>query len=228
MDISKISQILFSGIGTSLKIFGLTLLFSIPLGMLVALGRMSKFKPLSWLLNIYILVMRGTPLMLQIIAVFFFLPILQKNPPAFLEGFFNTYQFQTLDRFNAVIFAFSINYAAYFAEIFRGGIQSIPVGQHEAAASLGFTKVQTFFKIVLPQVVKRVLPATSNEVITLIKDTSLAQIIGVTELFVLAKQQMNLYSSLTPLFIAGFFYLIMCLAITVLFWFAEKKFDYYK
>lgn len=228
MDLVKISNILMDGVGLSLKIFGLTLLFSIPLGMLVALGRMSKFKPLSWLLNLYILIMRGTPLMLQILAVFFFIPLLQKNPPAFLAGFFSEYQFEPLDRFTAVIIAFSINYAAYFAEIFRGGIQSIPKGQYEAAASLGFTKSQTFFKIVLPQVIKRVLPATSNEVITLVKDTSLAQVLGVAELFVLAKEQMNLYSNMTPLFVAGLFYLVMCLAITVLFWFAEKKLDYYK
>ena len=123
MDYAKVINILSSGIGTTLKIFGLTLLFSIPLGMLVALGRMSKCKPLSWLLNIYILIMRGTPLMLQIIVVFFALPTLQQNPPGFLKGFFETYQIENMERFTAIIVAFSINYAAYFAEIFRGGIQ---------------------------------------------------------------------------------------------------------
>jgi polar amino acid transport system permease protein len=228
MELSKVSEVLFSGVGVSLKIFGLTLLFSIPLGMLVALGRMSKFKPLSWLLSLYILIMRGTPLMLQIIAVFFAVPLLQQNPPAFLADFFAKYQLEPIDRFTAVIIAFSINYAAYFAEIFRGGIQSISKGQYEAGACLGFTKTQTFFKIVLPQVVKRVLPATSNEVITLVKDTSLAQVIGVTELFVLAKQQMNLYTSLVPLFIAGLFYLVMCIIITIIFWYIEKRLNYYK
>ncbi len=228
MDYAKVINILSSGVGTTLKIFGLTLLFSIPVGMLVALGRMSKCKPLSWFLNLYILIMRGTPLMLQIIVVFFAIPTLQQNPPGFLKDFFDTYQIENMDRFTAIIVAFSINYAAYFAEIFRGGILSIPKGQYEAASSLGFTKKQTFFKIILPQVIKRVLPATSNEVITLVKDTSLASIIAVNELFVIATQQKNLYVSLTPLFIAGAFYLLMCSFITVFFWFAEKRLNYYK
>lgn len=228
IDFLKVAGILISGAGMSFKIFWMTLLFAVPLGMLVALGRLSKFKPLSWLLSLYILIMRGTPLMLQIIAVFFAVPMLTKNPPEFLVGYFANHPVESLNRFNAVIVAFSLNYAAYFAEIFRGGIQSISTGQYEASASLGFTKVQTFFKVVLPQVVKRVIPASSNEVIALVKDTSLAQVIGVTELFVKAKQQMNLYSSLTPLFISGLYYLAMCLVITILFSFVEKKLDYYK
>ena len=227
MDYSKLISILYEGFQVSLKIFGLTLLFSIPLGMLVALGRMSRFKPLSWLLNLYILVMRGTPLMLQIIAVFFALPLLEQNPPDFLKGFFETYHFE-IDRFTAVIIAFTINYAAYFAEIFRGGILSIPKGQYEAAKILGLTRSQTFLRIILPQVIKRVLPATSNEVITLVKDTSLAQVIGITELFVFAKEQMSSNSTIIPLFIAGLFYLTMCLAITVIFWLLERVLDYYK
>ena len=228
MDTTKVFQILLEGVLVSLRIFGLTLLFAIPLGMLVAVGRLSKFKPLSWLLGIYILIMRGTPLMLQIIAVFFAIPMLQNNPPEFLRGFFDTFQIAQIDRFTAVIIAFSLNYAAYFAEIFRGGILSIPKGQYEAAATLGFTKIQTFFKVILPQVIKRILPASSNEVISLVKDTSLAQVIGVVELFVLAKQQMNNHVSLAPLFYAGIFYLITCMIITGLFWCAEKKLSYYK
>lgn len=228
MDISKLIGVLGVGFIVSLKIFGLTLLFSIPLGMLVALGRLSKCKPLSWILNIYIVIMRGTPLMLQIIAVFFFIPMIQNSPPDFMKGFFEAYQIENIDRFTAVIIAFSVNYAAYFAEIFRGGILSIPKGQYEASATLGFTKGQTFFKIVLPQVIKQILPASSNEVITLVKDTSLAQVISVTELFVLANQQMNLQASLVPLFVAGGFYLIMCMLITGVFWLAEKKLSYYK
>ncbi len=228
MDYIKVINILSSGVGTTLKIFGLTLLFSIPLGMLVALGRMSKCKPLSWFLNLYILIMRGTPLMLQIIVVFFALPTLQQNPPGFLKGFFETYQIENMERFTAIIVAFSINYAAYFAEIFRGGILSIPKGQYEAASCLGFTKSQTFFKIILPQVIKRVLPATSNEVISLVKDTSLASVLIDYELFTIATQQRNLYVSLTPLFIAGAFYLIMCSVITIVFWLAEKRLNYYK
>lgn len=228
MEISQIAKVLYSGLGTSLKIFGLTLLFSIPLGMLVALGRKSKIYPLKWLLSLYILIMRGTPLMLQILAVFFFVPTIQKNPPVFLQSFFDTYEIIPPERFTAVIIAFSLNYAAYFAEIFRGGIEVIPKGQYEAASCLGYNKNQTFFRIILPQVIKKVLPATSNEVITLVKDTSLAYVVGVTELFVYAKQQMNLNASLTPLVIAGGFYLVLCLGITVLFFIFEKCFNYYK
>ena len=130
--------------------------------------------------------------------------------------------------FNAIIVAFTLNYAAYFAEIFRGGIESIPKGQYEAAASLSMTKTQTFFHIILPQVVKRVVPASSNEIITLIKDTSLANVIAFAEITLKAKQQMQTYSSLTPLFIAGLFYFVLAMILTVISAAIEKKLDYYK
>lgn len=162
------------GFGNTLMIFFFTLLFSLPLGLAVALLRMSRRKIISVPTSLYILVMRGTPLMLQIFAIYFAIPT--------LTGV-------NLDRMNATILAFSINYAAYFAEIFRGGIQSIPVGQHEASQVLGMTRGQTFFHIVLPQVMKRVLLPISNEVITLVKDTSLANVIAVAELFRAAKNE---------------------------------------
>ena len=222
MDITKLISILLDGTKLTLKIFALTLLFSIPLGMIVALGKRCRFKPLKWILNLYILIMRGTPLMLQIIVVFFALPMLQA------KGILTFSQPVHIDRFRAVIFAFSLNYAAYFAEIFRGGIESVDIGQNEAASSLGFTKMQTFFQIILPQVVKRVIPATANEVITLVKDTSLAQVIAVAELFSVANQQMSSYSSLVPLFMAGLFYLVMNTVLTILFGLIEKKLDYYR
>lgn len=213
----------------TLKIFGFTLIFSIPLGMIVALLKMCRFKPVSWLINVYILIMRGTPLMLQIITIYYAIPMLKMADSPFLQNLFagvdtrsDSYQF------TALITAFALNYAAYFAEIFRGGIESIPRGQYEAAATLGFTKLQTFFRIILPQVVKRIVPASSNEVITLVKDTSLASVIAYAEIFRKAREQMVTYSNLTPLFIAGIFYFIMNALLTVLFSAIEKKLDYYK
>lgn len=204
---------LSEGMTVSLEIFALTLIFSIPLGFLVAFGRMSKHKIISMPVSFYILVMRGTPLILQIIFIYF--------------GPFYLFKI-SYDRFTAVTLAFVLNYAAYFAEIFRGGIESMPAGQYEAAESLGFTRRQTFFTIILPQVVKRILPASSNEVITLIKDTALAQVIGVTELFALAQKQSSYKFSVVPLFVAGIFYFVLNWAVTVLFVTFEKKLSYYK
>lgn len=207
----------------TLKIFGFTLLFSIPLGMVVALIKKCPFKPVSWLINVYILIMRGTPLMLQIITIYYAIPMMQQQ--GLLESI-NTrsdnYQF------TALIVAFALNYAAYFAEIFRGGIEAIPKGQYEASAALGMTKTQTFFRVILPQVVKRIVPASANEVITLVKDTSLASVIAYAEIFRKAKEMMVTYSNLTPLFIAGLFYFIMNALLTMLFTAVEKKLDYYK
>ena len=209
----QLLQLLVEGTGKTLSLFFLTLLFALPLGMAVALCRMSKYavirKPFEWI----ILVLRGTPLLLQIILVYF--------GPYYLFGL-------NLDRFTAAVIAFSLNYAAYFAEIYRGGIQSIPQGQYEAGAVLGFTRVQVFFKIILPQVIKRSLPPISNEVITLIKDTALVNIIGIAELFTVSKEQTRLINSVTPMFVAGIFYLIMNGIITRIFVFLEKRFDYYK
>lgn len=230
-EILKVVGILLEYLVPTLKIFGFTLLYSIPLGMIVALLKMCKIKPISWLTNLYILVMRGTPLMLQVIVAFYAIPTLksQENLPAFIQNILSGIDIQGEQfMFNAVLVAFVLNYAAYFAEIFRGGIESIPKGQYEAAAALSFTKTQTFFRIILPQVVKRVVPASSNEIITLVKDTSLANVVAYAEITLKAKQQMQNYSSLTPLFIAGAFYFVLAMILTVASSAVEKKLDYYK
>jgi len=217
-DLEKLLPILAQGFGTTLAIFGLTLLFSIPLGLLVAVLKMSRFRVVRYPVSFYISVMRGTPLLLQIVAIYFGSYYLSQSTGIDLS----------FDRFPAVIAAFSVNYAAYFAEIFRGGIESIPKGQSEAAAMLGLTKSQTFFCIILPQIVKRVVPASANEVITLVKDTSLAQVIAVTELFALAKKQQAAYASIFPLFVAGIFYYIANLILSEFFSYLERKLNYYR
>ena len=206
-DLNSLLPILWGGFCTTLAIFALTLLFSIPLGLLVAVLKMSRYRIVRYPVSFYISVMRGTPLLLQIVAIYF---------GSYYLSEYTGVEF-SFDRFPAVIVAFSINYAAYFAEIFRGGIQSIPKGQYEAAAMLGLTRGQTFYRIILPQVVKRVVPASANEVITLVKDTSLAQVIAVTELFALAKKQQAAYASIYPLFV-----------LSVLFAYVERKLNYYK
>lgn len=197
----------------TLEVFGLTLLFSIPLGFPLAAGRMSKFKPLSYLVNAFLLIIRGTPLMLQLIVVYF--------GPYYLFKI-------SYDRFAASVIAFSINYACYFAEIYRGGIQAVAKGQYEAAKVLGYSKLQTFFRIVLPQVIKTVIPSMGNEVITLVKDTSLVSVLGVVELFRTAQTASSRISSTTPIFIAGLFYFIMNWVVSFVFNKIEKKFNYYK
>lgn len=230
-EVLKVVGILLEYLVPTLKIFGFTLLYSVPLGMVVALLKMCKFKPISYLTNVYILIMRGTPLMLQVIVAFYAIPMLKQseNLPAFIMHFLESFNIKDENyMFNAVIVAFVLNYAAYFAEIFRGGIESIPKGQYEAAAALSMTKLQTFFRIILPQVIKRVVPASSNEVITLVKDTSLANVVAYAEITLKAKQQMQTYSSLVPLFIAGAFYFVMATVLTLVFSLIEKKLDYYK
>jgi polar amino acid transport system permease protein len=217
-ELSTLLPILWGGFCTTLAIFGLTLLFSIPLGLLIAVLKMSKWRVVRYPVSFYISVMRGTPLLLQIVAIYFGSYYLSEYAGVDFS----------FDRFPAVIVAFSINYAAYFAEIFRGGIQSIPKGQYEAAYMLGMTRTQTFFRIILPQVVKRVVPASANEVITLVKDTSLAQVIAVTELFALAKKQQAAYASIYPLFVAGVFYYVANLLLSVFFAYVERKLNYYK
>ena len=217
-ELSTLLPILWGGFCTTLAIFGLTLLFSIPLGLLIAVLKMSKWRVVRYPVSFYISVLRGTPLLLQIVAIYFGSYYLSEYAGVDFS----------FDRFPAVIVAFSINYAAYFAEIFRGGIQSIPKGQYEAAYMLGMTRTQTFFRIILPQVVKRVVPASANEVITLVKDTSLAQVIAVTELFALAKKQQAAYASIYPLFVAGVFYYVANLLLSVLFAYVERKLNYYK
>ncbi len=230
-EIIKVAKILLEYLLPTLKVFGFTLLFSIPLGMIVAMLKMCRIKPISWLTSFYILVMRGTPLMLQVIVAFYAIPMLQQNDnlPNFIQEILAIVDIRDENyMFNAVLFAFVLNYAAYFAEIFRGGIESIPKGQYEAASALSFTKAQTFFRIVLPQVIKRVVPASANEVITLVKDTSLANVVAYAEITLKAKQQMQLYSSIIPLFIAGVFYFVMATVLTVVFSLIEKKLNYYK
>ena len=217
-DLSSLLPILWGGFCTTLAIFALTLLFSIPLGLLVAVLKMSRYRIIRYPVSFYISVMRGTPLLLQIVAIYF---------GSYYLSEYTGVEF-SFDRFPAVIVAFSINYAAYFAEIFRGGIQSIPKGQYEAAAMLGLTRGQTFYRIILPQVVKRVVPASANEVITLVKDTSLAQVIAVTELFALAKKQQAAYASIYPLFVAGVFYYVANLLLSAFFAYVERKLNYYK
>lgn len=209
------SGMLLSGFGTTLQIFVLTLVGSIPLAVPVALARMSKIRPLALLARVYISVMRGTPLMLQMFAIYF--------APYYVFGIRLTPD----SKWYACIFAFIINYAAYFAEIYRSGIQSIPRGQYEAAEVLGYTKVQTFFRIVLPQVVKRILPSITNEVITLVKDTSLAFSIGVIEMFSVAKQLVASQVSMMPFAIAAAFYWVFNLLIDMLAGRLERRLDYY-
>lgn len=227
-EILKVVEILLRYLVPTLKLFGMTLLFSLPLGAVFALLKMCRIKPISWLTNLYILIMRGTPLMLQIITVYYAIPMLAQNSVDWLEKALSIVDTRSESYlFGAVLFAFVLNYAAYFAEIFRGGIESVSKGQYEAATVLGFTKAQTFFKIILPQVIKMIVPATSNEVITLAKDTALSSVVAYAEIFRKAKEQMIAYSSLVPLFVAGIFYFVMNAILTLLFSFIEKKLNYY-
>lgn len=216
MNFTVIMQQLFGGMGASLLIFVLTLLFSMPLGLLVAFGRMSKFKPLQYIIKFFIAILRGTPLMLQLLVVFF--------GPYYMFGI----SMPRWYRFGAVIIGFSINYAAYFAEIYRSGIESIPVGQYEAASVLGYNKNQTFFKIIFPQMVKRVLPPVTNEVITLVKDTSLAFVLTYEEMFTVAKQIAAAQTNIIPLFVAGVFYFIFNAVVAFVMEQIEKKLSYYR
>ena len=224
MDWSKIFSIftqLGEGFGFTICIFVFTLLFSIPLGLLIAKGRMSKNRIISSLVTVYISIMRGTPLMLQLLLVYF--------GPYYLFGIstgnlgWGIFNYRLI----ATIIGFSLNYAAYFAEIFRGGIQSMPQGQYEASQVLGFTKAQTYFKIILPQVIKRVLPSVTNEVITLVKDTSLAQVLSVTEMFTVAKNLASAQVSVIPFIAAGLFYYLFNAVVDLIMNQIEKKMSYY-
>lgn len=242
-QISGILRQLCTGMGASVLIFALTLLFSMPLGLLVAFGRMSKwaplrflqkedvrsngfggqikaavlaFQPIQFIVKIFIAILRGTPLMLQLIVVFY--------GPYYLFGM----QLPRSYRFIAVLIGFSVNYAAYFAEIYRSGIESIPVGQYEAATVLGYSKSQTFRKIIFPQMVKRILPPVTNEVITLVKDTSLAFVLTYEEMFTIAKQIAAKEASIMPLFVAGVFYFIFNFVVAFVMERIEKALDYYR
>ena len=207
---------LAGGMVVSVEIFLLTLLFSLPLGLIVAFGRMSKNGIIKGIVKIYIAIMRGTPLMLQLIVVYF--------APFYVFGI----KISQTYRFVAVIIAFSINYAAYFAEIYRAGIESIPIGQYEAAKVLGYSKVQTFFKIIFPQVIKRILPPVTNETITLVKDTSLAFVIAVAEMFTIAKQIAAKQASVSALMVEGLFYFVLNYVVAFAMEAIEKKLSYYR
>ena len=216
MNINFVLTQLGQGFLTTVLIFALTLLFSLPLGLLVSFGRMSKIFIIRTISKFYISVMRGTPLMLQLIVVFF--------APYYVFGL----QLGSSYRFSAVIIAFVLNYAAYFAEIYRGGIESMPVGQYEAAKVLGYSKGQTFIRIILPQVVKRILPPITNETITLVKDTSLAFVLSVVEMFTMAKQIAASETAMMPLMIAGLFYYLFNLVVAVGMESVEKSMNYYR
>ena len=216
MSLSVMLQQLAGGMVVSVEIFVVTLLFSLPLGLLICFGRMSKNPVIRGIVSAYISVMRGTPLMLQLMVVYF--------GPYFIFGIRISMGYSLI----AVFIAFSINYAAYFAEIYRGGIESISVGQYEAAKILGYSKAQTFFRIILPQVFKRILPSVTNEVITLVKDTSLVYSVSYIEMFALAKQIAAAQTTVVPFVIAGVFYYIFNFVVAwVMEWF-EKKLNYYR
>lgn len=222
INYSKMLKAMLQGSVTSLEVFFLTLLFAIPLALPIAMGRMSKNKILSGSTNVFLLIIRGTPLMLQLLVVYF--------GPGLFFNWLRSFGYDVnirWERFPAAIVALTTNYAAYFAEIYRGGIESIPKGQYEAAKVLGYTSGQTFFRIVLPQVVKRIIPAMGNEVITLVKDTALVSVIGVAELLLVAKERQSALFSFVPLFIAGVFYFIMNWGVSVAFAKIEKKLSYY-
>lgn len=208
-------SMLGQGFGVTLQIFFLTLVGSLPLGVVVALARMSRVKPIAWIMKFYISVIRGTPLMLQMFFIYF-APYYIFGIPLSMES-----------KFSATIVAFIINYAAYFAEIYRSGIQSIPRGQYEAAEVLGYSRLQTFMKIVLPQVIKRILPAMGNEIITLVKDTSLAFAIGVAEMFSTAKALVASQVSMLPFVFAAVFYWVFNFVVEVVLGRVEKKMGYY-
>lgn len=216
MILSNVITQLLGGMVTSVEIFVLTLLFSLPLGLAVAGGRMSSFGPLRWLMKIYISIMRGTPLMLQLIVVFF--------APYYLFGISLSSDY----RFFAVIIAFTINYAAYFAEIYRGGIESINSGQYEAAQVLGYSRLETFFIIIMPQVFKVILPSVTNEIITLVKDTSLSFVIAIPEMFTVAKQIAAADASIAALLVAGIFYYIFNMMVAFVMEYLENRMDYYE
>ena len=216
MTIQQMVMQLAGGMGISIQIFVVTLVVSLPLGLVIAFGRMSKNKVLQSIVKVYISVMRGTPLMLQLMVVYF--------GPYYLFGI----RVGTSYRLWATFIGFSINYAAYFAEIYRSGIQSMPAGQCEAAYILGYSRFQTFFKIILPQVIKRILPSVTNEVITLVKDTSLAFTLSVAEMFSIAKALAASQTNMIPFVAAGLFYYIFNLVVAVAMEWFEKKLDYYR
>ena len=210
MDVVKV---LFEGFGENLRIFVLTLLMAIPLGLVITFGSMTRFRPIRWLTRTFVWIIRGTPLMLQLFVVLY--------APGLLFGI------PMRDRLTATLIAFVINYAAYLSEIYRGGIESIPRGQYEAGSVLGMTRAQIFFRVVLLQVVKRITPAMGNEVITLVKDTSLARVIGVAEIIMVA-ERFTKQGLIVPLFSTGLYFLLFNGILTLLLGWVEKRMDYFR
>ena len=210
---------LLAGMGQLLKLFFLTLLFSLPLGLLIAFALRSRCKPVSWLFNVIVWIIRGTPLMLQLVIIFY-------GPGKWFD--FNLWGYFSDGRMAACVIAFVINYACYFAVIYKGGIESVPIGQQEAGQVLGMTKSQIFFKVTLLQMVKRIVPPMSNEVITLVKDTSLAKTISIMELIMTGESYMKSAGIVWPLFSTAVFYLAFVGVLTLLFNYAERKLSYFR
>ena len=208
-----VTQSLLTGLATTFEIFILTLIFALPLGLVLAFGLLSKFKPLQRLVQILVWIIRGTPLMLQLFVVLYVPGLLFAMPIS--------------SRFTAAVIAFVINYAAYFSEIYRGGIESVSRGQYEAGQVLGMTKTQIFFKIILLQVIKRIIPPMSNEVITLTKDTSLARVIALAEIIMCAERYTK-QGLIWPLFATALYFLVFNGILTILFGWIEKKMDYFR
>ena len=209
----NVTLALAEGLLENLTLFFVTLIFALPLGLVITFGSMSKFAPLKYLTRTFVWIIRGTPLLLQLFVVFY------------VPGL--VFNFNGLDRMESAAVAFIINYAAYFSEIYRGGIESIPKGQYEACHVLGMSKSQTFFRVILMQVVKRVVPPMSNEIMTLVKDTSLARVIAIAEIIMVA-ERFTRQGIIWPLFYTGVYFLIMCGILTILFGYIEKKLNYYK
>lgn len=221
----QVTQDLFSGFGTTLLIFAITLVMALPLGLLVSFCSASKFKPLSYISKTIVWIFRGTPLILQIVVITFVPNYIFKVPNMKLAEVLNVSITQL--NFIYVVVAFVLNYAAYFSEIYRGGIQSINKGQYEAGQVLGMTKTQIFFRVVLLQVIKRIIPPMSNEIITLVKDTSLARVLGIMELIMVAEDAVNRLVEVWPIFYVGVFYLTFVGLLTLLFNWLEKRLSYF-
>ena len=214
-----VTQSLISGLGTATQLFALTLLFGLPLGLVIAFGSMSKWRPLKAIVDVIVWIIRGTPLMLQLIIIYY-------GPGLWLDQ--NIWGGGSSGRMTACVIAFVINYSCYFSVIYRGGIQGVPVGQREAAEVLGFTKSQIFFKVTLLQMIKRIVPPMSNEIITLVKDTSLARIIAVYELIWSGQTFIKSAGIIWPLFYTTVFYLVFNGGLTLLFGYIERKLDFFK
>ena len=214
-----VTQSLISGLGTATQLFALTLLFGLPLGLVIAFGSMSKWRPLKAVVDVIVWIIRGTPLMLQLIIIYY-------GPGLWLDQ--NIWGGGSSGRMTACVIAFVINYSCYFSVIYRGGIQGVPVGQREAAEVLGFTKSQIFFKVTLLQMIKRIVPPMSNEIITLVKDTSLARIIAITELIKAGESYMKSAGIIWPLFYTGLFYLVFVVILTIVYNLIERKLSYFR